>query len=378
MRPVNVEDYRRIARRRLPKALFEFMDGGAEDEATLRANTTDFDRWSLLPRMLVDATTRDTRTTLAGRPAALPLVLAPTGLAGLFRRGAEASAARAAARAGIPFCLSTMATLTVEEVAAAAGQPIWYQLYVLRDRGLTRSFVERAQAAGCAALVLTVDVQVLGRRERDMRNGLSVPPRVTLSNALDLARRPRWIADVLRGAPITFANVAASRGVEESAVQHAAYIGAQMDPAVTWETLDWCRQTWNGPLYVKGILRADDAARAVEHGATGIVVSNHGGRQLDGAASSLAALPAIVDAVGGRAELILDGGVRRGSHILKALALGADACMVGRPFLYGVTAAGEAGAADVIAILAAELEVAMALAGVPDVAAVDRALIQPA
>lgn len=360
---LNIADLRDDARRYLPKSVFEFVDGGSQDEISLRANREDFARYALLPRVLTDVSNRDLSTTLLGTPAAFPLVLAPTGLAGIVRRQGELDAARAAATAGVPYCLSTMATCTIEQIAGASTVDRWFQLYVFRDRGLTKAFIERAKASGCKALVLTVDTKVQGPRERDMRNGFTVPPRFTAGTMLDFARHWRWLLDVGLGPKVTFRNLEGTAVQSDSPVTITQFISGQYDLSVGYKDLEWFKSLWGGPVAVKGILTGTDARLAVDHGADGIIVSNHGGRQLDGAISAIRALPGVVDAVGDRAEVILDGGVRRGADIVKALCLGARACMIGRPWLYGLAAGGEAGVGRALKILRDEFDLALTLLG---------------
>jgi len=361
---LTIEDLRRQSRRRLPRAVFDFIDGAAEDELTLRRNREAFERAALVPRVLVDVHEVDLATTVLGQRLAAPLLLAPTGLCGMATSCGEIPAARAAVAAGVAFTASCMSSVTLEEIAGRVPGEHWFQLYVWRDRAITRSLVERAAAAGYRVLVVTVDTPVLGRRERDLRNGATIPPRITVRNALDTLRRPRWLLAMARGPRVTFANVsgdAPAGGVRPFAL--SPYVNGLFDPAVTWDDLDWLRGLWRGPLVVKGVLSTEDARLAADHGADAIVVSNHGGRQLDGAPATLDALPAIADRVGGRLEILLDGGVRRGADVARALALGARACMIGRPYLYGLAAGGEAGVARVIEILTAELRRVLALLG---------------
>jgi L-lactate dehydrogenase (cytochrome) len=371
-----IEDLRRIARRRLPRAIFDFVDGGALDELTLRANRSDFQRVALAPRVLTDVSQRDTSTTLLGQEIALPLVIAPTGLAGLLWRKGEVALARAAEQAGIPFCLSQMAACGIEEVAHATGVPFWFQTYLLKDRGINEGLMQRAARAGCKVLVLTVDTKAQGPRDRDVRNGFTVPPRPTLGNLLDMAWRLHWLRGVAFGPRVTFANLAGGLVDGDDIISIARFAAQQYDATVEWSGIDWCRTRWRGKLAVKGILTPEDARLAVEHGADALIVSNHGGRQVDGAPSSLAALPAVVDAVQGRAEVILDGGVRRGGDVLKALALGARACMAGRPFLYGLAAAGERGVAQAIGLFASEIDNNLALLGRPSARTLDRTALR--
>lgn len=372
---VSIEDLRLRARRRLPKVVFDFIDGGAADETTLAANRADFERIGLVPRMLVDVSRRDLSTTLFGRRLDLPLILAPTGLTGLTLPRGEAHAARAAEEAGIVYALSTTSTMSIEDVAASTGRPCWFQLYVMKDRELTRALLERAKRAGYEALLLTVDLPVAGRRERDVRNGFSIPPRVSLGNVLEVLARPRWLKDRLLGPPLTFANFRAEGGVG-GFIDLARHVSDQFDQSVTWRDVEWVKSVWGGPVVVKGVLTGDDARRAIDHGADGVSVSNHGGRQLDGAPSAIAALPEVVAAIGGRAPVLLDSGVRRGTDILKAVALGATAVMIGRPFLYGLAALGPTGATRAIQILRDELDNALALIGAPSVATLDASYLR--
>lgn len=373
---VNIEDLRTAARRHLPKSVFEFVDGGAQDEVTLRANRADFERHAFRPRVLTDVSARDLSTTILGSPAACPLVLAPTGLAGIVRRQGELAGARAAAAAGVPFCLSTMASCSIEQIAQASGAHRWFQLYVLRDRGLTKAFIERAKASGCEALVLTVDTKMQGPRERDIRNGFTVPPRFGLGTMIDFVRHAGWLVDVGLGPKVTFRNFEGTAVATDDAVSITQFISGQYDLTVSYRDLEWFKSLWGGPVAVKGILTGEDARAAVDHGADGIIVSNHGGRQLDGALSAIRALPEVVDAVAGRAEVLLDGGVRRGADVAKALCLGARACMIGRPWLYGLAAGGEAGVARALEILRHEFDVAMVLLGRPTVGELDRGCLQ--
>jgi L-lactate dehydrogenase (cytochrome) len=370
----SIEDLRRAARRRLPRAIFDFIDGGAQDEVTLRHNLADFHRLNLLPRVLTDVAARDQSVTVLGQRFESPLILAPTGLPGVVAPNGAMQAALAADRAGAGFCLSTMSTASIEEIAKASARPVWFQLYVMRDRGLTRSMMQRAKAAGCSALVMTVDLQMQGQRDRDVRNGLTIPPRFRPANALDFALHPGWVWRFLTGPKVTLANFVGT-GKGDDMFTIAGFVNSQFDQSVTWKDIDWVRGIWDGPLALKGILNPLDARLAVEHGVSGIIVSNHGGRQLDGVPSAIAALPGVVDAVSGRAEVILDGGVRRGNDVLKALALGAKACMIGRPFLYGLAAGGRAGVDRALEIFRNEIDVNLALLGRAGVKELDRTAV---
>ncbi len=376
--PASVLDYREIAERRLPRLLFGYVDGGSYGENTLRANQQAFERIRLKQRILRDVSSLDTRTSLFGRELSLPIALAPIGFAGMMARRAEVQAARAAEEAGVPFTLSTVGICPIEEVKRGTSRPFWFQLYMMRDRGVVRAMLERAHSAGCEVLVFTVDLPVLGKRYRDLRNGMGA--RLSLLGrfrfGLDFATHLRWAYDVgLRGRPLSFGNlenVTKLRGLFEL----LQWTATQIDPSVTWKDLDWVRRFWKGPLILKGVLDVEDARAAVSCGADGIVVSNHGGRQLDSAPASLEVLPAIAAAVGDRTEVLMDGGVRSGQDVAKALALGARACLVGRPWVYGVAAAGRRGVAAVIDTLAQELRATMALLGVTRVAQIDRSLLE--
>lgn len=374
----SVEDLRAIARRRLPRAVFEYADRGAYDEVTLAANREAFRRLRLLPRVMIDVAERRLETTIAGQPAALPLGIAPTGLAGLNWPDGEIHAARAAHRCGIPYCLSTMSICSIEDVRAGAGVPFWFQLYVFRDRGFSRALIDRARAAQCPVLVLTADLPVQGQRHRDIKNGLSVPPRLTTATLIDLLLRPRWTARVLMGRRKSFGNLEGRIAGADSLRTLAAWIADQFDPTLTWSDLAWIRERWPGRLVLKGVMSGDDARIAVANGVDCLIVSNHGGRQLDAAPAALDVLPGIAEAVGDRCEVLFDSGVRSGQDILKALALGARACFIGRPFLYGLAAAGEAGVVKVIDIMRRELDVTLGLVGLRSVHALTAAVLAPA
>ena len=363
----SVAQARRLARRALPAPVFNFVDGGAEDEVTLRANEAAFAAIELVPCPLNGTTTRDQRLRLFGRELAMPLVVGPTGLAGLLWPDGELVTARAAAAAGVPYCLSHGSTCTIEELAATGAAPRWMQVFMFTDRGLTRAMTERAQAAGYDALVLTIDNQALGNRERDIRNGFSIPPRLTLTTLVGMAARPGWLWR-MRGRTVGFANYA-SVGGDLRAI--AARVAGLLDPTASWQDVGWLRRLWNGPLLLKGVLHPEEARRAVAEGIDGIVVSNHGGRQLDGAVASARALPMVVAAVAGRVPVLIDGGVRRGVDIARALALGATACLIGRPHLWGLALGGQAGVAAVIDAYRRELDRVMALGGWDRLAAID-------
>jgi (S)-mandelate dehydrogenase len=377
-RAFNIEDLRRIARSRVPRAIFDFFDGGAEDEVTLRANHAAFERVRLLPRVLVDVAEVDTRTELFGVDSRFPLAIAPMGAIGAGRTGADLDLARAAKAYGIPYTLATPATTSIERVANEVGGRLWFQLYVLRDAEFRRKLVARAHAAGYEALLVTVDVPVGGKRERDSRNDFTAPFRPTWRNSRDMWRRPAWVIDMLRHGIPRMENLAGfvqwSTRVTDAG---AASVGRAQDASFDWEGLKQVRDQWPGKLLVKGIARPDDAARVLTIGCDGLVVSNHGGRQLDGAAATLDALPAISRAVGAKLTVLLDGGVRRGVDLLKARALGAQAVLAGRAPLYGVMAGGEPGARRALEILTGEFERAMKLSGVRSVVDITPDLIGP-
>jgi L-lactate dehydrogenase (cytochrome) len=363
-RAANVADLRLLARRRLPGGVFDYIDGGAEDELSLRRNVAAYRRAELVPRVLRDVSGIDTSTTLLGRPLPMPLVVAPIGFTRTASPGGELDVSRAAARAGLPYTLSTMATRSIEEVAAVSRGPKWLQVYVWRDRGLVKEMLSRAKEAGFEAIAITVDTAVLGRRERDVRRGFTMPPQLGLGTLVDGLLHPGWTWAFARAEPITFANVAASKAPEEGQpVRLAEYMNSQFDPALSWSDLDWFRAEWDGPIVLKGIQSVADARLAADAGVAAIALSNHGGRQLDGAPAILELVPPVVDAVGDRVEIICDGGVRRGSDIVKAVALGARACMAGRAFMYGLGAGGERGVDKVVSLLEGDMRRTMALTG---------------
>ena len=370
----NIEDLRQLARRRLPRALFDFVDGGAQDEVTLRANQSDFQKLALRPRVLTDVARRDQSVTVLGQRLEQPLILAPTGGPGMLWPNGAVAAAQAADQAGAGFCLSTMSTSTIEDVSQAVGRPIWFQLYVMRDRGLAKSMIERAKAAGCAALVLTVDLALQGQRDRDVHNGLTIPLKMRPSTLVDFALHPGWVWRFFTGPKVTLANFVGS-GHGKDMFTIAEFVNSQFDQSVTWSDIEWAKSLWGGPLALKGILNPEDASLAADHGVDAIIVSNHGGRQLDGVRSAISALPDVVEAVDDRIEVILDGGVRRGTDVMKALALGAKACMIGRPFLYGLASMGGAGVSRALGILRDELDVGLALVGRASVRDLDRSVL---
>jgi L-lactate dehydrogenase (cytochrome) len=357
--------------------IFDFIDGGAEDEVTLRANADAFRRLALRPRRLVDVSRTHQATTILGAPVSTPVLLSPTGLARLTARGGEVAVARAAGRKGTLFTLSTMASSTIEDVRAATDGPLWFQLYMWRDQELVDRLVDRVQTAGYDGLMVAVDVPVVGKRERDLRSGFTLPPRLRARTALDLLRHPRWMREVLAGRPVTFENIADAAPGQVVAV--AQYVNQELsNPGATWEDLGRVRSRWSGPLVLKGVMTAEDTERAIDAGMQGIVVSNHGGRQLDGELGALEALPEVLEAARGRVEVYLEGGVRRGSDVVKALALGARACFVGRPYLYGLANGGSAGVEAVIATLMDEIDSTLALVGRPSIDGLDRSVLCPA
>lgn len=372
--PVTSADYRELARRRLPRFLFDYLDGGAGEEQTLAANARDWSQLSLRQRVLVDVEGVDTASTLAGEAVALPLALAPIGLGGLMARRGETQAVRAASAAGVPFTLSTVGICSLEEVAAAATAPFWFQLYWLRDRGIVQALLERAWAAGCRTLVFTIDLPVPGMRHRDPRNGMSLPGlRPKLLKISQILSRPGWVWNVaLRGKPMLFGNLHEQVPAARDLNAFRAFIDAQFDPRVTWMDIDWLRARWQGRILLKGILDVEDARAAAQSGADGLIVSNHGGRQLDGAASTASRLPAIVEAVGANTEVLVDGGLRSGVDLFRALALGARGALIGRPWVYALAGAGEQGLRDLLATWQKELATTMALTGVTRVADIGR------
>lgn len=359
---LNIDDLRRVARRRIPSPFFHHLDGGAEAEYTMRRNTSAFDEVRLLPRGLVDVSSVNTKARLFNRDVALPFYCSPTGASRLYHPDGELAVARAANACGVFYGLSTMSTYSLEDVATACKGPKLFQLYIFRERDITSELIERCRTAGYDALCLTIDAPVRGNREREVRAGAGVPLRPSFANALSLISHPRWLAGQVSHGRMEIPNVAAKTG-ERSIVANSRYVAKQLDPSVTWKDVRPMVEQWRGPFVIKGVMTVDDARRAVEAGATAVVVSNHGGRQLDGAAAAIEVLPEIVRAVGKDVEVVLDGGIRRGVHILKALALGASACSVGRPYLYGLAAGGEAGVLRALEILKSELVCAMRLSG---------------
>jgi L-lactate dehydrogenase (cytochrome) len=366
-----IEDLRQLHKRRVPKAFFDYADCGSYTEDTLRANSEDLQQIKFRQRVLVDVSKRDLSTAILGEPASMPLILAPVGLLGMQHGDGEIHACRAAQAAGIPFTQSTMSICSIEDIAAAVDKPFWFQLYVMKDRGFIKALIERAIAAKCSALVLTVDLQVIGQRHQDIKNGMTVPPEWSLSKLIDFATKPTWVAGVMRGKRRTFGNLAGHLKVSEDITALSTWINSQFDTSLSWKDIDWIRSIWPGKLILKGILDVEDAELAVKTGAQAIVVSNHGGRQLDGAPSSIEVLPEIVDTVGSQTEIMFDGGIRTGMDVMRALAVGAKSCMIGRAYAYGLGAAGQEGVAKAIDLLAKELITTMGLCGVNKISEID-------
>lgn len=375
-RAANIDDLRTLAKRRLPRGIFDYIDGGAEDEITLTRNSERFASLTFVPRILRDVSNIDTGTTVLGRRIPAPIILSPTGFSRIADSQGELAVARAAARAGLPYCLSTLSTRSIEDVSKVSSGDKWFQVYVWRDRDLVADMLARAAAAGYSTILLTVDTAVLGRRERDVRRGFTLPPRLGIGTIMDGMTRPGWTWDFLRGGEITFANVAGSVG-GGTAVTLSDFISSQFDPTLSWDDISWFRDRWKGAIMVKGIQSVADARIAVDHGVEGLMLSNHGGRQLDHAPSPIDLVAPVREAVGARATVVCDGGIRRGSDIVKALALGADACGVGRAYLYGLGAAGERGVDTALSMLRTEMERSMALAGVRTVEEITCDLVTP-
>jgi L-lactate dehydrogenase (cytochrome) len=374
----NIEDLRQMAKKRVAKAVFEYVDRGSYDETTLRANKADLDALKFRQRVGIDVDKRSTRSTLIGQEVAMPVAIAPVGLTGLNWADGEMLGARAAEKFGIPFTLSTMSICSIEDVASAVSKPFWFQLYVMRDRGFAASLIDRAKAAKCSALVLTLDLQIQGQRHRDLKNGLVVPPRLTFGSFVDVLGKPSWALNVLRGRRKSFGNLEGQIKGADNLLTLSQWIAGQFDPTLSWNDVAWVKERWGGKLILKGILDIEDAKIAATTGADAIVVSNHGGRQLDGTVSSIRALPEIVQAVGDRIEVHFDGGIQSGQDVLKALALGAKGAMIGKAFAWGLGAMGEAGVTRALEIIQKELDVTMALCGLKDVKQASPAILRPA
>lgn len=371
----DLEDLRKLAHKRVPRMFYDYVDSGSWTESTFHANAADLAKIRFRQRVGVDVSRRSTGTTMLGEAVAMPVALAPTGLTGMQHADGEILAARAAAAFGVPFCLSTMSICSIEDVAAASPTPFWFQLYMMRDRGFVERLIARAAAARCPALVVTLDLPVLGIRHKDARNGLSAPPRLTLGNLVDIAMKPRWWLGMLGTRRRSFGNLVGHAENVGDTGSLAAWTADQFDASLSFADLAWIRERWRGKLVLKGIMDVDDALRARDFGADAIVISNHGGRQLDGAPSAIAALPRIAQAVGGDLELWMDGGIRSGQDVLRALASGARATMIGRGFLYGLGAMGEEGVTKVLGIIARELDLTMALCGLTDLAGIDSSIL---
>ncbi len=374
----NIEDLRQMAKKRVARAIFEYVDRGSYDEATLRANRNDLDALKFRQRVAINVEQRSTRSTMAGQEVAMPVAIAPVGLAGLNWADGEILGARAAEKFGVPFTLSTMSICSIEDVATAVAKPFWFQLYVFRDRGFAESLIDRAKAAKCSALVLTLDLQIQGQRHRDLKNGLTVPPRLTAANVIDVLCKPSWAFNVLKSKRKTFGNLEGQIKGADTLKTLSQWIAGQFDPTLSWNDVAWVKARWGGKLILKGILDVEDAKLAAATGAEAIVVSNHGGRQLDGTVSSIQALPEIAAAVGDKVEVLFDGGIRSGQDVLRALALGAKGTMIGKAFAWGLGAMGEAGVARALEIIHKELDVTMALCGLKDVKEASPAILRPA
>ncbi|MBK6660810.1 MAG: alpha-hydroxy-acid oxidizing protein [Proteobacteria bacterium] len=372
-----VEDLRVLMKKRVPRMFYDYVDTGSWTESTYRANEADFKPMKFRQRVAVNMENRSLRTTMIGQDVAMPVAIAPTGSTGMMHADGEILAARAAEKFGIPFTLSTMSICSIEDIAAHTKAPFWFQLYVMRDRAFVEGLIDRAKAAGCSALMLTLDLQVLGQRHRDIKNGLSTPVKPTLANLLNLALHPRWCLGMLGTRRRNFGNIVGHVKDVDNIGSLGEWTARQFDPRLSWADVEWIKQRWGGKLILKGILDVEDARLAADSGADAIVVSNHGGRQLDGAPSSISALPAIADAVGSRIEVWMDGGIRSGQDVLKAWALGARGTLIGRSFLYGLGALGEAGVSKALEIIARELELSMAFCGHTDINRVDSRILIP-
>ena len=372
-----IEDLRVLAQRRVPRMFYDYADSGSYTESTYRANQSDFQSIKLRQRVAVNMENRSVRTTMAGFDTAMPVAIAPTGMTGMQHADGEILGALAAKKFGIPFTLSTMSICSIEDIAAATKSPFWFQLYVMKDRDFIERLIDRAKAANCSALMLTLDLQILGQRHKDIKNGLSAPPKPTLANLINLATKPRWCLGMLGTRRRSFGNIVGHvKGVADLS-SLGSWTADQFDPRLNWADVEWIKKRWGGKMILKGIMDEDDARLAVESGADAMIVSNHGGRQLDGAPSSIAALPRIADAVGSKIEVWMDGGIRSGQDVLKAWALGARGTLIGRSFLYGLGALGEAGVTRALEIIAKELEITMAFCGHTNIRTVDRGILLP-
>ncbi|MEJ7138617.1 alpha-hydroxy acid oxidase [Amphibiibacter pelophylacis] len=372
----NIEDLRRLAQRRVPRMFYDYADSGSWTEHTYRSNTSAFQDIQLRQRVAVDMTNRSTATTMVGLPVRMPVALAPTGLTGMQHADGEILAARAAEKFGVPFCLSTMSICSIEDVASYTQKPFWFQLYMMKDRDFMSRLIQRAKAAQCSALVLTLDLQILGQRHKDLKNGLSAPPKLTVRNILNMATKPRWCLGMAKTQRREFRNIVGHVTGVENMSSLSSWTADQFDPSLNWDDVQWVKDQWGGKLIIKGILDADDAVLAANSGADALIVSNHGGRQLDGAAPAIEILPEIVSAVGDRIEVWMDSGIRSGQDVLKAWALGAKGTMIGRAFLYGLGAMGEAGVTKALEIIHKELDVTMALCGYRDIQQVNHNILR--
>ncbi|WP_349956025.1 alpha-hydroxy acid oxidase [Rhizobium sp. ZPR3] len=373
--PLTIAELKTLAQRRVPKMFFQYADSGSWTESTYQANEADFAKIKLRQRVLVDMSDRSLATTMVGQKASMPVALAPTGLTGMQHADGEMLAARAAEEFGIPFTLSTMSICSIEDIASVTKQPFWFQLYVMKDRDFVLNLIQRAKAAKCSALVLTADLQILGQRHNDIRNGLSAPPKMTVKNLWQMTTRPVWCMGMLKTKRRSFGNIIGHAKDISDMTTLSHWTHSQFDPKLSWSDVAWIKEQWGGPLIIKGILDVEDARAAVDTGADAIIVSNHGGRQLDGAHSSISMLPRIVDAVGDKIEVHMDGGIRSGQDVLKAVALGAKGTFIGRPFLYGLGAMGKEGVTLALEIIRKELDISMALCGKRDIKAVDRSIL---
>jgi L-lactate dehydrogenase (cytochrome) len=373
----NIEDLRVLHKKRTPKMFYDYADSGSWTESTYRANESDFQKIKFRQRVAVDMNNRTTKTTMVGQEVTMPVALAPTGLTGMQHADGEILAAIAAEKFGVPFCLSTMSICSIEDVAERTTKPFWFQLYVMKDRGFIERLIERAKAAKCSALVLTLDLQILGQRHKDLKNGLTAPPKLTIANMINMATKPRWCMGMAMTPRRTFRNIVGHASGVGDMSSLSSWTAEQFDPSLSWADVEWIKKLWGGKLIIKGILDEEDARLAANSGADALVVSNHGGRQLDGAISSIAALPGIVNAVGNDIEVWMDGGIRSGQDVLKAWALGARGTMIGRPFLYGLGAMGEAGVTKCLEIIQNELDITMAHVGHRDIQNVTTDILYP-
>ncbi len=374
-KPLTIADLKKMAQRRVPKMFFDYADSGAWTESTYAANEADFRDIKLRQRVLVDITNRTLETTMIGQKVSMPVALAPTGMTGMQHADGEMLAARAAEEFGVPFTLSTMSICSIEDVASVTMKPFWFQLYVMRDRGFVLDLINRAKAAKCSALVLTADLQIIGQRHKDLRNGLSAPPKLTPKHIWQIATRPFWCMEMMKTKRRSFGNIVGHAKGLADLPSITTFANEQFDPQLSWRDVAWIKEQWGGPLIIKGILDVEDARHAAETGADAIIVSNHGGRQLDGAPSSISMLPKIVDAVADRVEVHIDGGIRSGQDVLKAVALGARGTYIGRPFLYGLGAMGKDGVTRALEIIRKEMDITMALCGKRDIRDIDSSII---